>query len=440
MSVSKTQVTALIAAGGSAALVLGGCMNGPNVEPRTASSRAVMPAGNSGAIVHSAARRFDPFNVALAGDDDGALSMQHGSASERIPLTPSPVEYGHQPVLSASEILGDVLASEKPASDLVRTVGANFSQITFSLEGANFDPNISPDGRKMVFASTRHSFTADIFIKDVSSRVKTQLTNTDAHDMMPKISPDGTRVAFASNRRGNWDIYIMPITGGRAVQITTASSHELHPSWSPDGQHLVFSRLGAVSGRWELWVTNVFNTGMAHYLGDGLFPEWCPVAGTGQNGADQIVFQRSSRRGDRAFSIWTIDYADGQASYLTEIVGSEVAACINPTWSPDGERVAFAAVPNPKQWAEMTKTRPSSANLWMISTNGSGLVNLTSNDVINLMPVWSSDNRIYFVSDRGGVDNIWTLRADQAVLAASGDAPAGDDGAVITSAPSDDDG
>ena len=208
-------------------------MKVPNVGTRTASSRVAMPAGTSGAIVHAAARRFDPCNVALAGDDDRALSMQHGSASQRIPLTPSPVEVDRRPALSASEILGDVLASEKPASDLVRTVGANFSQITFSLEGANFDPNISPDGRKMVFASTRHSFTADIFIKNVSSRVKTQLTNTDAHDMMPKISPDGRRVAFASNRRGNWDIYIMPITGGKAVQTTTESSHELPPACSP---------------------------------------------------------------------------------------------------------------------------------------------------------------------------------------------------------------
>ncbi len=440
MNASTNHVRTLILAGGVATLVLGGCVSGPNATTNTASSRTAMPAGNSGAIVNTARRRFDPFDVALAGDDDRALSAQHGGASERVPLTPSPVETVYQPATTASQILGDVLASEQPAPDLVKTIGANFSQVTFSLEGANFDPNVSRDGRKIVFASTRHSFTADIFIKNVSSRVKTQLTNTEAHDMMPKISPDGTRIAFASNRRGNWDIFIMPITGGKAVQITTASSHELHPSWSPDGQHLVYSRLGEVSGRWELWVANVFNTGLAHYLGDGLFPEWCPIAGTGERGADQIVFQRSSRRGDRAFSIWTIDYANGEASRLTEIVGSEVAACINPTWSPDGERVAFAAVPNPEQWARMTKTRPSSANLWMISTNGSGLVNLTSNDVINLMPVWSSDNRIYFVSDLGGVDNIWTLRADQALLAATGEMPGGDNGTAITSAPSDDDG
>ena len=433
---STVQKTMILVACGSA-LAICGCANSPGGETVTL-PEPPPPVASAQPSTQSTAATFDPFNVALTGDSDATLSAQHGSESQRVTLSPAAgsQNYGAN---AAHDILGDVLTKEASLSSgaPIRASGFNFSQISFSLEGADFDPAVSPNGRKVVYASTQHGPTAELFVKNTQGRVVTQLTNNEAHDVMPAVSPDGTRVAFASNRRGNWDLFIMPMNGGQAVQITTNASHELHPSWSPDGQFLVYSRLGEVSGRWELWVTNVFNTGVSHYLGDGLFPEWAPMTGTGKQGSDQILFQRSSKRGDRAFSIWTLDYSDGQSSNATEIVGSELAACINPAWSPNAEWISFAVVPNPEQWAEMTKTRPSASNLWMINRNGSGLVNLTSNDAVNLMPTWSNDNTIYFVSDRDGMDNIWSLAASKAIYAATGEMPGGDNGTAITNVPDD---
>ena len=76
----------------------------------------------------------------------------------------------------------------------------------------------------------------------------------------------------------------------------------------------------------------------------------------------------------------------------------------------------------------------------MINRNGNGLVNLTSNDAVNLMPTWSSDNTIYFVSDRDGSDNIWSLAASKAIYAATGEMPGGDKGTAITNVPDDNSG
>src|SRR5262249_28432303 len=163
---------------------------------------------------------------------------------------------------------------------------------------------------------------------NVESRVVTQLTNDPANDVMPRISPDGGRIAFASNRSGNWDIYVMPITGGRAIQLTNGAADDLHPSWSPDGTQLAFSTPGEASGQRDLWVTGVGASGVAKFLGYGLFPEWCPKGGTGTAGADRIAFQKSRERGDRAFGIWTVDYKDGQAGTTTEVASSPIAACI----------------------------------------------------------------------------------------------------------------
>ena len=345
---------------------------------------------------------FDPFAVSSTGGD-------------------APVERPES-VDSTLALYGQLMTSTYAGRPAIgRTLGdASVTRSSFAEDGADFDPDVSPDGSKIVFASTQHKPTADIYVKDVDGVAVTQLTSGPAHEVMPKFSPDGTRVAFASNSAGSWDIYVISAEGGNAVQITTGSAHELHPTWSPDGRSLAFCRLGEVSGKWELWVTEAANTGVQHFIGYGMFPEWCPRPGTGYAGADQILFQRSRERGDRAFSVWTMDYKDGHASRPTEVASSPVAACINPTWSRDGAWVVFATVPNPSDW---TSDKPEASDLWLASLNGHGRVNLTSSHTVDLMPVWGPDNKVFYVSDRGGVDNIWEIDVSQALYAATGQTP-----------------
>ncbi len=301
----------------------------------------------------------------------------------------------------------------------------NVAQLTFASVGEVFDPTVSRDGRHMAFAGTQHRTTADIYIKRIDSRVVTQLTNDAAEDTMPSISPDGTRIAFASNRSGNWDIFVMPISGGRPLQVTSDPSHEVHPSWSPDGTRLIYNRLGLSSGRWEMWVTEVHDSPVNHFIGYGMFPQWCPLAGTGLTGGDRILFQRSRERGDRAFSIWTLDFKGDQASAPTEIIASPISALINPGWSPDGKRITFASVPNTGDWASLSRRRPRKAELWMVDIEGTNLIKLTDGATVDLSPVWANEHRILFASNRNGEDNIWSLDVSEAIRLASG-APVGD--------------
>ena len=295
-------------------------------------------------------------------------------------------------------------------------LGTGVSRVTFAEEGADFDPCVSRDGTTLVFASTQHRQNSDIYMKRTDSRVVTQLTNDPAQDAMPAISPDGTKIAFASDRSGNWDIYVMPINGGRAVQVTNDLADDVNPSWSPDGRHLVFSRLGQASGRWEMWVTDVSNPAIANFIGYGLLPQWCPVPGTGANGADRILFQLGRERGRRAYSLWTLDLLGGTTGNATEIATSFETALIDPAWSPDGNWVVYTEVPvsdDPE-----SEDRPAWATLWMISADGEGKVRLTGGDSLSISPTWASNNRLYFVSDRSGSDNIWSLDLSPAVKSA----------------------
>ncbi|MEM1110076.1 MAG: DPP IV N-terminal domain-containing protein [Planctomycetota bacterium] len=283
----------------------------------------------------------------------------------------------------------------------------NLRRVTFTHEGADFDVEIDPTGQWLVYASTRHRQTSDLYFQRVDGTAVTQLTTDPANDVMPSISPDGSQVAFASDRAGTWDIYLMDTDGGPAVKLTEDGAQNLHPSFSPDGRQLVYSSRGTQSGVWELVVIDITRPAHRKVIGHGLFPTWSP------NG-DKIAYQRARERGSRWFSVWTVTITDrGEAVHPTEIAASSNAAIITPEWSPDGRNIVFCTVLDP------TADSPagSKADIWIANADGSGRARLTHGNYGNLYPTWAADGSIYFVSNRGvdAIENVYALKPDKAV-------------------------
>ena len=283
----------------------------------------------------------------------------------------------------------------------------NLRQITFATEGADFDPDVDPTGTMLVYASTQHRATADLYLKKINGTALQQLTDDPGNDVMPAFSEDGQRIAFASDRAGNWDIYMMDTTGGQAVQLTNDLTHDLSPSFSPDGKQLVYCTYGAQSGQWELVVVDVDNPATKRFIGYGLFPDWSPAD-------NRILFQRARERGTRWFSIWTVELVNGEGLRPTEIAVSSNAATISPTWSPDAKHLAFSTIIDPDSEKQIN---PVQADIWILKADGSGRTNLTTSQFANLHPAWAKDGSIYFVSNRAknGVENIWAIRPDRAL-------------------------
>lgn len=284
----------------------------------------------------------------------------------------------------------------------------NLTQVSFAAEGSDFDPDLSPDGGWMIFASTQHQEQADLYRKSVDGRVVTQLTSDVAHDVMPEISPDGRRVAFASDRHGNWDVFVMSTDGGPVTQITFDDAQELHPTWSPDGERLCYCRFNDRTGAWELWTLSVDKPSARSFVCEGMFPRWSP-----ETDRDRILFQRSRKRGERLYGVWTIDLVEGDGVNPTEIVAAGDAAIMHPTWSPDGSRIAYTTVSDPTVSPD---GMPVESDIWSIAADGTGRIALTSGGFRNLRPCWGGDGRVYFVSNRAGHDVIWAVSTGESAF------------------------
>jgi TolB protein len=279
-----------------------------------------------------------------------------------------------------------------------------FQQHTFAVDGHDAEVAVDPTGRMLVYTSTRHSDSPDIYLQKVDGVSVVQLTDDPSDDAFPVFSPDGQRVAFCSTRNGTWDIYTMDTDGRHVVQVTNGQSQDLHPSFSPDGTRLVYCSTGSRSDNWELWVVNLA-TGEKRMIGYGLFPVWSP-----DKSADRIAFQRASQRGSRWFSLWTLNLIDGEARRVTEVASSTDAAIVSPSWSPDGQKLAYATI----RPAAASDNAREQKEIWTVSVDGTDRRRLTDGIGTNISPAWAVDNRVYFISDRGGVESIWSVRAELA--------------------------
>jgi len=113
-------------------------------------------------------------------------------------------------------------------------------------------PQVSPDGSKIAFESTR-SGAYEVWMCRSDGSDLIQLTHFNSVTGTPRWSPDGQQIAFDSASGGNVDIFSIDSQGGSPRRLTTEPSHEVVPSWSGHGRWIYFASNRTGSGQvWKM--------------------------------------------------------------------------------------------------------------------------------------------------------------------------------------------
>ncbi len=190
--------------------------------------------------------------------------------------------------------------------DGLRLIGADGvvpADPKFTHHGVDRHPAWSPDIDVIAFASTfTHgqgggSGGLDIYTRPVSDHSGTaRLTDDPADDWDPNWSPDGSTIAFASKRTGDAHLFLMNADGSNERLIDLGPGIYDDPSFSPDGQWLAFTRRDNADAPKALYVAHPDGTGMRRVTSVDVNehdPTWSPdgtlIAVVRGNTGSQIV-------------------------------------------------------------------------------------------------------------------------------------------------------
>lgn len=107
------------------------------------------------------------------------------------------------------------------------------------------DPQFAPGGDTYAFVSTTikddETYESQLFLQNKGDKKPSQWTFDNARNSHPRFSPDGKKLVFQSTRSGIPQLWIIPTDGGEARQITTFKHGATSPEWSADGNDIFFS-------------------------------------------------------------------------------------------------------------------------------------------------------------------------------------------------------
>jgi TolB protein len=110
--------------------------------------------------------------------------------------------------------------------------GTSVAKIDLPDMGYIIDPAWSPNGQLVAFSWRRPAGNYDIYVMDIVTHQLVELTKDEGRNERPSWAPDGRHIVFESTRTGTRQIWSMLADGSQPRQLTFRGENE-SPNWSP---------------------------------------------------------------------------------------------------------------------------------------------------------------------------------------------------------------
>jgi TolB protein len=305
-----------------------------------------------------------------------------------------------------------------PAAPAVEKHLRNIRQLTHG--GENAEAYFSPDGKRLIFQSTRPGTPCDqIYTINVDGTGERRVSNGEGRTTCSYFYPGQKEILYASTHEtskecppkpsfakgyvwpiyDSYEIYRANADGSGARKITNAPGYDAEATIAPDGL-IVFTSLR--DGDMEIYSmkgdgSDVRRLTTRQGPDGGPFFSWDGkrVAfrgrelGVGTELDDYRALLKQALWRPTQLELFVMDRDGRNLAQVTRLGGANFA----PSWHPDGKRLIFASnIGDPKG---------RNFDIYIVNLDGTGLERITFNDTFDGFPMFSPDGRqLVFASNR----------------------------------------
>jgi tricorn protease len=214
--------------------------------------------------------------------------------------------------------------------------------------------------RQVVFC-----YAGELYAVGKDGGIARRLTSGPGYTSFPRFSPDGRQIAFTSHYDGNTEVYVMPAEGGTPKRLTTSATL---------GRDDISDRMGP----------------------NNIVMAW-------ENTKPLIAFRsRMKSFNDFIGALFTVGVDAELPQQLPVPRGGFVS------FSPDDSKMAFNRVF--REFRTWKHYRGGMADdIWIYDFKTGTTEDLTNNPAQDICPMWGPDNKVYFISDRDGRMNLFSI-------------------------------
>ncbi len=258
-------------------------------------------------------------------------SKEAGPWPQRLTTERDPVAYWDDEIPQWSPDSKWLAFTMKGHVHIVPADGGLPQKITDFTEGA-FAPKWMPDSDHLIVGVTRHE-ADQLVLTDRNGAWPRALTNSaDGDHWDPQPSPDGKRIVYTLRRfddLNRLDICLLDLESGQTHTLYGRPKTRAHsPRWSPDGQWIAF--LCQEDGHDDLWMVRPDGSNLHPLIELG-----CDIAQYAFSPQGNRIALTVIRQG--SITLEVLEQVSGRLTALR----SEMGVHSNPNWSPDGRFLTF---------------------------------------------------------------------------------------------------